>query len=71
MEFRILGPLEVWDEGRPLALGGAKQRALLAILLMNTNRVVPPARLIELLWDGQPPAGGGERGPSLRRSSPA
>ena len=38
MDFRILGPLEVQDGGRPLALGGEKQRALLAILLLNRNR---------------------------------
>ncbi len=55
IEFRILGPLEVLDHGRLLPLGGAKQRALLAILLINANEVVPTDRLIELLWrDGSP-----------------
>ena len=38
MDFRILGPLEVRDGSRPLALGGEKQRALLAILLLHRNR---------------------------------
>ena len=38
MEFRILGPLEVLDEGRTLALGGSKQRALLALLLLHRGR---------------------------------
>jgi predicted ATPase/DNA-binding SARP family transcriptional activator len=54
MEFRILGPLEVWDGERRLPLGGAKQRALLAILVIEANRVVPAARLIELLWGDEP-----------------
>ena len=40
MEFRILGPLEVVDQGRTLPLGGARQRALLALLLMRANEVV-------------------------------
>ena len=38
MEFRLLGPLEVVEDDRPLALGGAKQRALLAMLLLHANR---------------------------------
>jgi predicted ATPase/DNA-binding SARP family transcriptional activator len=54
VDFRILGPLEIWDDGRPLAIGSAKQRALLAILLLNANRVVPTSRLIELLWGDEP-----------------
>lgn len=55
MEFRILGPLEVRDRGLLLPLGGAKQRALLAILLINANKVVAVDRLIDLLWDEEPP----------------
>src|SRR3981081_4668639 len=55
MEFRILGPLEVWDRGRLLPLGGAKQRTLLAILLTNANQVVAADRLIDLLWGEEPP----------------
>jgi hypothetical protein len=39
MEFRILGPLEVSSEGQALDLGGAKQRALLAVLLLDPNNV--------------------------------
>ncbi len=50
MEFRILGPLQVLDEGRELPLGGAKQRALLAVLLLDPNRVVSRDRLIDALW---------------------
>jgi DNA-binding SARP family transcriptional activator len=50
VEFRILGPLEVWDEGRQISLSGPKQRALLALLLLHANEVVPGDRLIEELW---------------------
>src|SRR5919106_6574585 len=55
MEFRILGPLQVLDEGRELPLGGAKQRALLALLLLDPNRVVSRDRLIDELWHTDPP----------------
>src|SRR6266566_5551509 len=55
VDFRILGPLEVWDPDRPLPLGGGKQRALLAILLLEANRVVSTERLIELLWGEEAP----------------
>jgi predicted ATPase/DNA-binding SARP family transcriptional activator len=55
MEFRILGPLEVWDRDRSLPLGGAKQRALLAILLTHANQVVAADRLIDLIWPDEPP----------------
>ncbi|HEY4727967.1 MAG TPA: winged helix-turn-helix domain-containing protein, partial [Actinomycetes bacterium] len=52
MRFRILGPLEVEDAGRPLELGGPRQRAVLAFLLLNANKPVPVARLLDALWDG-------------------
>ena len=55
MDFRILGPLEVLDDGRTLDLGGAKQRAALAVLALHANRVVAHERLIEALWDEEPP----------------
>lgn len=55
MEFRILGPLEVRREGQSLVLGGPKQRALLAILLLHANEVVSSDRLIDLLWGENPP----------------
>ncbi len=55
MEFRILGPLEVSSGQEPLDLGGRKQRALLALLLLNPNRVVPVDSLIAALWDDDPP----------------
>src|SRR5262245_41376058 len=55
MEFRILGPLEVVAEGRPVGLGGPKQRTLLALLLLEANRVVSSDRLIDALWEDYPP----------------
>ncbi len=55
LDFRLLGPLEVADGGRVLALGGAKQRALLAVLLLRANEVVSTDRLIDELWGDEPP----------------
>lgn len=55
MEFRILGPLEVVEDGRPLPLGGERQRALLALLLTRANEVVATGRLIDELWGAEPP----------------
>jgi DNA-binding SARP family transcriptional activator len=55
MEFRILGPLEVVSDGRALDLGGAKQRALLAVLLIHPNQAVSRDRLIDALWEERPP----------------
>jgi DNA-binding SARP family transcriptional activator/ABC-type branched-subunit amino acid transport system substrate-binding protein/streptogramin lyase len=55
MDFRILGPLEVADEGRRVELGGRKQRALLAILLVHANEVVSADKLIDELWAETPP----------------
>src|SRR5215218_8874085 len=56
MEFRILGPVEVREDGHVVRLGGGKQRAVLALLLLNANRIVASDRMIELLWGEQPPA---------------
>ena len=55
LEFSILGPLEVIDDGRPVRLGGPKQRAALAILLLSANRVVSVERLADDLYAGAPP----------------
>jgi ABC-type transport system substrate-binding protein/DNA-binding SARP family transcriptional activator/DNA-binding beta-propeller fold protein YncE len=53
--FRVLGPLEVWFDGAPVKIGGARQRALLAMLLLHANRVVSREQLIdELLSDARP-----------------
>src|SRR4029453_5053382 len=58
MEFKILGPLEVCDGAQVLTLGGAKQRALLAILLLHPNEVVPAERLLDDLGGEGNPTGG-------------
>lgn len=55
VEFRILGPIEVRDGDRALPLGGKRQRALLALLLMRANEVVSRDLLIDELWAGDPP----------------
>ncbi len=55
MEFRILGPLEVWDGGCEVSLGGRKPRALLALLLLHVNEVVSTDRLIDELWGEDSP----------------
>jgi DNA-binding SARP family transcriptional activator len=56
VEFRILGPLEVRHEGRPVHIGGAKERALLALLLLHAGEPVSVDRLIDELWGASPPA---------------
>src|SRR5437016_4152491 len=60
MEFRLLGPLEVVDQGRPVSLGRGKHRALLALLLLHANEVVPASRLIDELWGETPPPTAGK-----------
>jgi DNA-binding SARP family transcriptional activator len=55
MEFRILGPLEVWQGESEVPLGGPKPRALLAILLLHANEVVPADRLVDELWGEDSP----------------
>ena len=54
-DFRILGPLEVEGDSGPLALGGQRQRAVLAVLLLHAGRVVPTDRLIHEIWGDHPP----------------
>ena len=55
MEFRILGPLEVVEGERAVDVAGAKHRALLAMLLLHANEVVSAGRLIDALWEEEPP----------------
>lgn len=55
MEFRILGPLEVVDAEEPVPVPGAKERAVLAYLLLHAGEVVRADRLIEELWGEEPP----------------
>jgi DNA-binding SARP family transcriptional activator len=61
VEFLVLGPLEARVDGRALRLGGPKQRALLALLLLNANEVVSRDRLVDSLW--------GERAPGSAQRS--
>ena len=56
MEFRVLGPFEVARAGQRVALGGTRQRALLALLLLHRNQLVGRDRLIDELWGERPPA---------------
>ncbi|MEV4617888.1 BTAD domain-containing putative transcriptional regulator [Asanoa sp. NPDC049573] len=53
--FLLLGPIEAHRGGQPLPLGRRRERCLLAVLLLAANRVVPAERLMDLLWDGDPP----------------
>src|SRR3954452_6045523 len=55
MEFRILGPLEVVEEGRPVSLERRRMRALLAFLLLHANQPVSSDRLIDEVWGPEPP----------------
>lgn len=57
MEFRLLGPLEVLHDGRPVPVGGLRERQVLALLLLSPNQVVSAGRLIEDLWGARPPDG--------------
>ncbi len=57
IEFRVLGPVEASRGGRPLRLGGRRQRALLALLLLEPGRAISVDKLMEELWHGDPPAG--------------
>ena len=55
IEFRILGSVEAVGDDGSLALGAPKQRALLALLLLNANTVVSRDRLVDALWGAEPP----------------
>jgi DNA-binding SARP family transcriptional activator len=56
VEYRVLGPLEVVDEGEPVSLGRLKERLVLAVLLLHANEFVSRERLIDELWGPAPPA---------------
>ena len=56
IEFRVLGSFEVVDQDGPLALGGPKQRALLAMLLLHRGEAVSSDRTIDGIWGEHPPA---------------
>lgn len=56
MQFRLLGPVELWDGERRVDLGPMKQRAVLAALLADTGKTVSPEALIDRVWGERPPA---------------
>jgi DNA-binding SARP family transcriptional activator len=56
MEFRLLGPLEVWRDSQAVDVRGTRRRAVLALLALHANEVVRSDRLIEELWGEHPPA---------------
>ncbi|TDV35934.1 AfsR/SARP family transcriptional regulator [Actinophytocola oryzae] len=55
MDFRVLGPLEVVRDSRPVELNAAKQRTLLAVLICHRDRAVPRDQLVDALWGSSPP----------------
>jgi DNA-binding SARP family transcriptional activator/tetratricopeptide (TPR) repeat protein len=55
MEFRLLGPIELWSAGRRQDLGRARARSILAMLLLTPRALVPAETLIDRLWDTRPP----------------
>jgi len=67
VEFRVLGPLELISGEQPLAVGGTRTRAVLAMLLVSANRVVPADRVADELWPGHP-AGRGAANLQVRLS---
>ena len=56
MDFRILGPMEIWDADRLVGVGGPRHRRLLAVLILARTQVVSRDQLIDTLWAGEPPA---------------
>jgi DNA-binding SARP family transcriptional activator/tetratricopeptide (TPR) repeat protein len=56
VEFRVLGPVELWAAGKQCDLGSAKERCLLAVLLLAACRPVPAETLIDRVWGDRPPA---------------
>jgi DNA-binding SARP family transcriptional activator len=55
MDFRLLGPFGVERDGNPVALGGRRQRAILALLTMHVGQVLSTDRIAEEIWEGDPP----------------
>jgi DNA-binding SARP family transcriptional activator len=58
VEFRLLGPVELWAGGRRVELGHARQRCVLAVLLVEAGHAVPVATLLDRVWGHDPPETG-------------
>lgn len=56
MECRVLGPVDVIIDGTPVSITSARQEIVLAVLLLEANRVVSVSRLVDALWDEAPPS---------------
>ncbi|MQA14656.1 MAG: AfsR/SARP family transcriptional regulator [Pseudonocardiaceae bacterium] len=56
VDFRVLGPVELVDDGRPIVIGSARQRTILAALLIHAGQLVSADRLVDVLWGDDPPA---------------
>ncbi|GIF45627.1 DNA-binding SARP family transcriptional activator [Asanoa ferruginea] len=56
--FEILGPIRVVDDDQEIDLGPGKQRAVLAVLLLNANKPVPTAQIVDAVWQDEPPENG-------------
>src|SRR5262245_38888320 len=56
VEYRLLGPVEVYDGTRSVPLGGPRRRTVLALLALNVGQPLPIPRLIDAVWEGSPPA---------------
>src|SRR3954469_21340825 len=61
LRFEILGSIRACDDDRALALGGPRQLAVLAVLLVNRNQAVSPDALIDAVWTGEADAGAAKR----------
>ncbi|MGY0235673.1 tetratricopeptide repeat protein [Longispora urticae] len=57
MKIGLLGSVEAWHDGRPIDLGSPRQRSVLAMLALEPGRIVSVDRLVDTLWDGEPPTG--------------
>ncbi len=55
IDLRILGPLEIVVDGQVRQMPGGKPKGVLAVLLINRNRVVPSSAIADAIWDGEPP----------------
>ena len=60
MGLRLLGPLELVVDDRPVRIGGPKERIVLATLALNPNRVISIDQLVDAVWDTSPPVGDGD-----------